>query len=94
MGEVYNMAHVFLNGKDLGLVWKRPFRVNVTDALVEGTNRLEIKVTNTWHNRIIGDLQPDCKEKITFTTYQFYTAGSPLYESGLKGPVTIYSKEK
>lgn len=94
LGEVYNMAHVFLNGKDLGLVWKRPFRVNVTDALVEGTNRLEIKVTNTWHNRIIGDLQPDCKEKITFTTYQFYTAGSPLYESGLKGPVTIYSQGK
>lgn len=94
LGEVYNMARIYLNGKDLGLVWKRPFRVDVTDALAEGTNNLEIRVTNTWHNRIIGDIQPDCKNKITFTTYQFYTAGSPLYESGLEGPVTIYSQGK
>ncbi len=93
LGEVYDMARVFLNGKDLGLVWKKPFRLNITEALVEGTNRLEIRVTNTWHNRIIGDLQPDCKDKITFTAYQFYDSDSPLYESGMTGPVTIYSQE-
>lgn len=61
LGEVENIAEVRLNGSDLGTLWKPPFRVNVTDALVEGDNTLEVKVTNLWPNRLIGDekLHPD-----------------------------------
>ena len=51
------MAEVNLNGKDLGIVWKPPYRVDVTDALKPGENVLETKVVNLWINRQIGDEQ-------------------------------------
>ena len=60
LGQVYNLAHVYLNGKDLGTLWKLPFSVDITDAAVAGTNNLKVEVTNIWPNRLIGDAQtPD-----------------------------------
>ena len=60
LGMVKNLAGVRLNGKELGVVWKPPFRVEVTEALVSGKNQLEVRVTNLWPNRLIGDEQePD-----------------------------------
>ncbi len=60
LGSVKNLAEVIVNGKSLGIVWKTPFRVNVTGALKEGENKLEIKVTNLWVNRLIGDAAARC----------------------------------
>jgi hypothetical protein len=57
LGDVQVMATVKLNGKDLGLLWKPPFRVDVTKALKDGENTLEVRVTNLWINRLIGDEQ-------------------------------------
>jgi hypothetical protein len=57
LGKVMNMAEVTVNGKKLGVTWYPPFRMDVTSALKTGTNTLEIAVTNTWHNRLIGDEQ-------------------------------------
>jgi len=87
LGGVKNLAEVTLNGKPLDIVWKPPFRVDVTEALKPGANRLEVKVTNLWVNRIIGDQQPGVTRKYTFTSQQFYNADSPLLPSGLLGPV-------
>ena len=64
LGEVKNIAEVILNGESIGIVWKKPFRVDITDTLTEGENRLEIKVTNLWVNRLIGDQQPGIKKPI------------------------------
>lgn len=89
LGEVKNLAEVVVNGKSLGIVWKTPFRVNVTEALKQGENVLEVKVTNLWVNRLIGDQQPSTKTKVTYTTQAFYQANSPLLPSGLLGPVKI-----
>jgi hypothetical protein len=89
LGDVKNLAEVIVNGKSLGIVWKTPFRVDVTKALKKGENKLAIKVTNLWVNRLIGDQQPDETNKITYTTQAFYQADSPLLQSGLLGPVTI-----
>ncbi len=63
LGAVKNFAEVSLNGQDLGVLWKPPFRVNVTAAAKPGLNRLVVKVTNLWPNRLIGDeqLPPDCE---------------------------------
>ena len=67
LGRVAVIAEVKLNGKDLGILWKPPFRVEVTDALKPGENTLEIKVVNLWPNRLIGDeqLPPDSERKST-----------------------------
>ncbi|MGA2246961.1 MAG: glycosyl hydrolase [Verrucomicrobiota bacterium] len=63
LGRVKNFAEVSLNGQDLGAIWKPPFRVNVTAAAKTGSNKLVVKVTNLWPNRIIGDEQmpADCE---------------------------------
>ncbi len=55
LGKVQVMAQVKINGKDLGILWKPPYRVEVTDAVKGGENALEIQVTNLWINRMIGD---------------------------------------
>jgi hypothetical protein len=55
LGDVRVMAEVKLNGRDLGILWKPTFAVDVTEALKPGRNELEIKVTNLWPNRLIGD---------------------------------------
>ncbi|OIN60735.1 glycosyl hydrolase [Arsenicibacter rosenii] len=60
LGRVEVIAEVRLNGKSLSTLWKRPFRLDITDAVKPGTNQLEVLVTNQWPNRLIGDAQtPD-----------------------------------
>ena len=86
------MAHVYLNGEDLGLLWKEPFTVDITKALVNGRNELKIEVTNSWVNRIIGDLRNDGGEPVTWIAVNFYTADSPLLDSGLIGPVKVIER--
>jgi hypothetical protein len=63
LGDVKNFAEVSLNGQDFPVLWKPPFRVNITAAAKTGTNHLVVKVTNLWTNRVIGDeqLPPDCE---------------------------------
>ncbi len=55
LGEVQVFAEVRLNGHDLGILWKPPFRVAIDRALRAGENHLEVRVTNLWPNRLIGD---------------------------------------
>ena len=57
LGEVREMARVRLNGKQLGILWLKPFRVDISDAARAGMNQLEIVVVNLWPNRLIGDEQ-------------------------------------
>jgi hypothetical protein len=89
LGEVKNIAEVMVNGKNVGTVWKKPFKLDITEAIKAGDNTIQIKVTNLWPNRLIGDAQPDVKQKTTFTTMPFYRADSPLLPSGLLGEVKI-----
>jgi Glycosyl hydrolases family 2, sugar binding domain len=89
LGEVKNLAEVVVSGRSLGIVWKTPFRVDVTETLKPGANVVEIKVTNLWVNRLIGDQQPNADRKYTYTTMTFYRANSPLLPAGLLGPVRL-----
>ena len=89
LGDVKNLAEVSVNGKPLGIVWKTPYRVDITPALKPGKNAVEIKVTNAWVNRIIGDRQPNVTKTYTFTSPKFYKADSKLVASGLLGPVKV-----
>lgn len=55
LGTVKDMARVRLNGKDLGVVWTAPRRVDITDVMRTYGNQLDITVANRWPNRLIGD---------------------------------------
>lgn len=88
LGDVRNMARVILNGRDLGNLWKKPYRTDVSQILRQGTNTLEIKVINSWTNRLIGDLQPGM-EKVCYTPLNFFEADDELLPSGLLGPVKL-----
>jgi hypothetical protein len=57
LGKVAVMARVILNGKDLGILWRPPYQADITGAVAEGKNELEIRVVNLWINRMIGDEQ-------------------------------------
>ncbi len=63
LGKVKNLAEVIVNDKSLGVLWKPPFRVEITNTAHIGLNKLGIRVTNLWPNRLIGDEQfeDDCE---------------------------------
>jgi len=89
LGEVKNVARVRLNGKDLGVLWTRPFRVEITGAVQPADNVLEIAVTNLWPNRLIGDAALPPEKRFTRTHVTKFTKDAPLMPSGLLGPVTL-----
>jgi hypothetical protein len=89
LGVVKNLARVRLNGRDLGIVWCAPWRVDITGAVKSGGNELEIAVANLWPNRLIGDQSLPPEKRLTWTTWNPFKKDSPLLESGLLGPVTI-----
>jgi hypothetical protein len=91
LGDVENVAEVILNGKSLGILWKAPYKVDLTGSIEPGSNQVTIQVTNLWVNRLIGDQQPYAVWKYTFTDIQPYDAKSPLLPSGLLGPLEISS---
>jgi hypothetical protein len=89
LGDVRELAEVAVNGKPVGIIWKPLFEADVTAALKPGRNQIEVKVTNLWRNRLIGDRQPATEKKYTFITFQHYTKDTPLLDSGLLGPVRL-----
>lgn len=89
LGEMYNVAEVRINGKSLGTCWKKPFIVDITDAAITGENNLEIKVTNLWPNRLIGDQFLPEGLRYTETNIKKYKKDSELLPSGLLGPVKL-----
>jgi hypothetical protein len=98
LGDVKELAEVSVNGKPVGILWTPPFRADVTGALTSGANHLEVKVTNLWTNRMIGDQELPPEKRYTFSTYDPYDktspfgrrmGESPVLASGLLGPVTL-----
>jgi len=77
LGVVKNVAHVRLNGQDLGIVWTAPWRVMVGKALQEKDNRLEIDVVNLWPNRLIGDGALPKRDRLTKTNVRTYERDLP-----------------
>jgi len=89
VGEVKNLAEVFINGVSCGVIWTPPYRVDVAKPLKEGENTIRIDVVNTWNNRLVGDSRLSPEKRITNTVYQFRMEGKPLLAAGLIGPVVI-----
>jgi hypothetical protein len=77
LGQVKNVATVKLNGRDLGVVWTAPWRVDITNALQEKGNQLEIAVANLWPNRLIGDAKLPPDKRFTKTNVKIYAGEAP-----------------
>jgi len=78
LGEVKNIATVEVNGTNCGILWKPPFRADLTHILKPGKNWLKIGITNLWPNRMIGDEhQPDDTERGPPFRY-LYAPGRPI----------------
>lgn len=88
LGQVGDLAEVWLNGENIGIDWMPPMRLRITEHVKPGNNELIIETTNLWVNRLIGDQQPGANKK-TFTALPTYRADAPLKEAGLIGPVTL-----
>ena len=89
LGDVREIAEVSLNGKCLGIIWKPPYTIDITESLKSGRNNLEIRVTNLWVNRLIGDQQPGAKVKYAPAGAPLYRPDAPLLQSGLLGPLAV-----
>ena len=66
LGYLKNFAEIEVNGKRFPVLWKPPYRVDITDIVKAGDNTLKVKITNYWPNRLIGDeqLPADCEWEV------------------------------
>jgi len=85
LGSVSMLAEIYLNGKNLGVVWCPPWRVDITNAVKPAGNVLEVHVVNGWWNQLVGDPQ----HQHTETNIRLKPGATPQ-ESGLLGPVRLY----
>ncbi|MEC3909238.1 glycosyl hydrolase [Sphingobium sp. CR2-8] len=85
LGRVEVLSGVRVNGRDLGVVWKEPYRVDITDAVHAGTNQLSLSVTNLWANRMIGDAA--LPEEGRFVDNSDWTIGQKPGADGKMQPV-------
>lgn len=93
LGSVGDLAEVLIDGTSLGIVWTAPWRIALPAGLRPGPHSLEIRVTNRWVNRLIGDAQPGA-DRVGFTTVPTYRADAPLRPSGLLGDVKLLALRK
>jgi hypothetical protein len=102
LGEVHDISQVWVNGRDMGIVWTAPWLVDITGALKEGTNELKVAVANCWANRLIGDAglleyERTAKTNVRLVSDrseykrgdQATSAQDELMPSGIVGPVRI-----
>jgi hypothetical protein len=94
LGEIRDLASVKINGKEIGVIWTAPHRINISSAVKKGKNQIEIGLTNTWHNRLIGDHNMPESKRITQTTAPFRLEDEPLLPAGLLGPIIIEKEIK
>lgn len=100
LGEVRDLAEIFINGKSAGIVWKIPFAVDISQLVKLGENELKIEIVNLWINRMTGDMLSDPKERYCKTNHNYMNAevwpggDEPfrIQTAGLLGPVTLYNQ--
>lgn len=97
LGEVRDLAEIFVNGKSAGILWKKPYEADISHLVKTGDNELKIEIVNLWVNRLTGDMLLDpkdwfCKTNQSFMTSEVWPGGDEpfrLQTAGLLGPVTV-----
>ncbi len=97
LGDLRDVAEVFINGKSAGILWKKPYQLDITPWVQPGKNDLKIEVVNLWVNRLTGDMLLDskdrfCKTNQTYMEKEVWPGGDEPFRiqtAGLLGPVTV-----
>jgi len=97
LGEVRDVAEVFINGKSAGILWKKPYQAEISQLVKTGENDLKIEIVNLWVNRMTGDMLLDpkdryCKTNQSFMKSEVWPGGDEpfkLQTAGLLGPVIL-----
>jgi hypothetical protein len=99
LGELRDVAEVFINGRSAGILWKKPYQSDITQLVRTGRNDLKIEIVNLWVNRMTGDMLSDpkdryCKTNQSYMKSEVWPGGDEpfrLQTAGLLGPVTLIS---
>jgi alpha-L-rhamnosidase len=97
LGELRDVAEVFINGKSAGILWKKPYSVDISQLVQSGINELKVEIVNLWVNRLTGDMLLDpkdrfCKTNQPYMKSEVWPGGDEpfsLQTAGLLGPVTL-----
>ena len=89
LGDVRDVAHVFVNGTDCGIAWTPPYAVDITPALHRGRNKVRIVVVNTWHNALLGADKGRAPFTGIWTNGRYRTKSDRLLPAGLLSPVEM-----
>lgn len=100
LGDVRDVAEVFINGKSAGILWTKPYRADISSFVLPGRNDLKIEIVNLWVNRLTGDMLADpkdryCKTNQSYMKAEVWPGGDEpfrLQPAGLLGPVTLISR--
>ena len=82
-------AKVKINGQDAGIVWCSPWEIEIGHLLKKGRNKIEIEVSNSLYNRMIGDASKEEDERITHSSHPLVSSDTPLIPSGISGIIEI-----
>lgn len=93
LGEVHNLATVSVNGLSCGTVWTAPFRIEITEALKKGNNKLEVEVTNTWANALKAVDEGKAPYAGIWTNAKYRKQDNALLPAGLLGPLTLMQEK-
>lgn len=86
--EIESMAEIFVNEQSAGVVWTKPYQIDVTDFIRQGDNKVQVKVYNTWGNRFLYEKEnATVEKKIQTTASDKFLKG--LLPSGLQGKVDL-----
>lgn len=88
-GEIHDLARISVNGIDCGVAWTPPYEVDITHAIKEGENIIEIEVVNTWANALRGADTGIPPYDGIWTNAKYRSKTPELLPAGLLGPVTI-----
>ncbi|MBO4608054.1 MAG: DNA-binding protein [Prevotella sp.] len=89
LGEVHDIATVYVNGICCGTVWTEPYGLDITHALRKGKNEIRIEVVNTWANALRGADEGKPPYDGIWTNGKYRRAEKELLPAGLIGPVFI-----
>lgn len=97
LGKLKDVAEIFVNGHNAGVLWKEPYRLDISPYVKPGENDIRIKTINQWTNRLAGDQDLPEGERVLDHFIPRFGGKWELQESGLLGPAKVillkYEKE-